>query len=137
PIATPTEVRRLATAMPERLRIAVLLAAWCQLRRGEVRGLRRQDIDFDQGSLSINETRTRAMSGRTVVKEPKTRAGRRNVAIPSNLLQPLADHIDRFVGEGPDALILDVTDRLLGCAWRQARLSIDRPDLRFHDLRHS
>jgi integrase len=137
PIATPSEVRQLAEAMPDHLRIAVLLAAWCQLRRGEVRGLRRRDIDLDQGILSINETRTRAMSGCTVVKEPKTRAGRRTVAIPPNLIRPLSGHIDRFVDEAPDALILEVTDRLLGCAWREARSSISRPDLRFHDLRHS
>ena len=137
PIATPSEVRQLAEAMPDRLGIAVLLAAWCQLRRGEVRGLRRRDIDLDQGTVSINETRTRAMSGRTVVKEPKTRAGRRTVAIPPNLMHPLRVHIDQFVEDGPDALILEATDRLLGCAWRKARSSIGRPDLRFHDLRHS
>jgi integrase len=137
PIATMGEVDQLAIAMPERLRIAVYLAAWCQLRRGEVRGLRRQDIDLTQGTVSVSETRTRTMSGGTVIKPPKTRAGRRIVAIPPNVTDLLADHLDRFVEHEPDSLIIDATDRSLGVAWRKARSAADRPDLRFHDLRHS
>ena len=58
--------------MPEELRIAVVLAAWCQLRRGEVRGLRRKDVDLVLGVVTIEVTRTTAMSGRTIVKEPKS-----------------------------------------------------------------
>lgn len=45
PVATVAEVDALAQAMPERQRIAVSLAAWCQLRRGELLGLRRRDVD--------------------------------------------------------------------------------------------
>lgn len=41
PVATAAEVAALADAMPERLRLVVLLATWCQLRRGEILGLRR------------------------------------------------------------------------------------------------
>jgi integrase len=137
PIATMLEVGHLADAMPERLRIAVLLAAWCQLRRGEVRGLRRCDIDLVQGVLGVNETRTSMMSGQTVIKAPKTRAGRRIVAIPPNVSIVLADHIDRFVADEPDALIIETTNRSLAIAWRRARSVVNRPDLRFHDLRHS
>jgi hypothetical protein len=33
PVATVAKVAALADAMPEHLRIIVLLAAWCQLRR--------------------------------------------------------------------------------------------------------
>jgi integrase len=38
PVASIAEVDALADAMPPDLYIAVMLAAWCQLRRGEVRG---------------------------------------------------------------------------------------------------
>ncbi len=47
--------RLLAGLMPEELRIAVVLAAWCQLRRGEVRGLRRKDVDLVLGVVTIEE----------------------------------------------------------------------------------
>ena len=137
PIATMSEVVSLAEAMPAQLRIAVYLAAWCQLRRGEVRGLRRGDIDLDKGTLSVNETRTTTMSGQTVIKSPKTRAGKRTIAIPPNMIDLLSDHLDQFVVCGLDSLVINATDRSLGLAWRKARLILGRPDLRFHDLRHS
>jgi len=137
PIATMAEVDALASLMPGELRIAVVLAAWCQLRRGEVRGLRRRDIDLDRGLIAIEVTRTTAMSGRTIVKEPKTRAGRRTVAVPANALALLAEHLDAHVAVDKDAFIVAGTDRSLSVAWAIARAVIGREDLRFHDLRHS
>ena len=137
PIATMTEVGQLAELMPPELRIAVVLAAWCQLRRGEVRGLRRKDIDLEHGLLEVEVTRTTAMSGRTIVKEPKTRAGRRSIAIPANALELLAAHLDAHVGDDDDSVIVSGTDRCLSVAWSVARTKIGRDDLRFHDLRHS
>ncbi len=137
PVATMAEVEELAKLMPSELQAAVVLAAWCQLRRGEVRGLRRKDIDLDLGLVTVEVTRTTAMSGRTIVKEPKTRAGRRSVAVPGNALALLALHLDAHVGEDEDALVVGGTDRSLSMAWAAARAGIGRNDLRFHDLRHS
>jgi integrase len=137
PVATVVEVEQLAQLMPPDLRIAVVLAAWCQLRRGEVRGLRRKDIDLELGLVTVEVTRTTAMSGRTIVKEPKTRAGRRSVAIPANALELLVAHLGAHVGAEDDALIVAGTDRSLSVAWTAARAAIGRDDLRFHDLRHS
>ena len=137
PIATMAEVDQLAKLMPPELQVAVVLAAWCQLRRGEVRGLRRRDIDLERGLLAVEVTRTTAMSGRTIVKEPKTRAGRRSVAIPANALELLARHLDAHVGANEDSVVVTGTDRSLSVAWAEARAGIGRNDLRFHDLRHS
>ena len=137
PIATMAEVEQLVEAMPEQLRIAVLLAAWCQLRRSEVRGLRRMDVDVAGGTLSVAETRTTTMAGATVVKAPKTRAGRRTVAVPAPTMAALVAHLEAFAGPEPDALVVNVTDRVLRLAWNRARLAVGRPDLHFHDLRHS
>ena len=133
PVATMAEVAEMANTMPAQLRIAVLLAAWCQLRRSEVRGLRRKDIDLLAGTLSVNETRTTTMAGATVVKAPKTRAGRRTVAIPGPTLEALLAHLEEFIGMDPDDLVVPVTDRVLGRAWNRARLAVGRPDLHFHD----
>jgi len=44
PVATVAQVGALADAMPDRLRAAVLLAAWCGLRRGEILALRRREL---------------------------------------------------------------------------------------------
>jgi integrase len=137
PVATMAEVDAMTELMPADLRIAVILAAWCQLRRGEVRGLRRKDVDLEHGLITIEVTRTTAMSGRTIVKEPKTRAGRRTVAIPPNALSSVVCHLDTNVGVDPEALVVPGSDHSLTAAWSTARAGIGRSDLRFHDLRHS
>jgi integrase len=137
PIATIAEVEALAQAMPSNLRIAVLLAAWCQLRRGEIRGLRRCDLDLDHGTLSVSITKTTSMAGHTIVKEPKTRAGRRTVAIPPHIFEALSQHLDRHVDHSPDAFVVGASNRSLSAAWNQARSKQGRGDLRFQDLRHS
>lgn len=137
PIASMAEVDALAAAMPPDLRVAVLLAAWCQLRRGEIRGLRRGDVDIEEGTLTVSVTRTTSMSGRTIVKEPKTRAGRRTVAIPPHILGQLVVHLEVDVGEDPDSLLVPAPNRVLSAAWSNARDAVQREDLRFHDLRHS
>jgi integrase len=137
PIATIAEVAALADAMPPDLRIAVALAAWCQLRRGEVRGLRRRDVDLEDGELQVKITKTTAMSGQSIIKEPKTRAGRRTVAIPPHMLEQLTDHMVRFVGMSLDDYVVEGSNRSLSVAWDFARSEVGRKELRFHDLRHS
>jgi len=67
PLATIAEVQALADAMPSRMRLLVLLATWCQLRRGELLGLRRSDVDALHTALSVNQSRTILDSGRSVV----------------------------------------------------------------------
>lgn len=46
--ASPAELNRLLE-LPPRQGLPVLLAGWCGLRAGEVRGLRRRDLDLAQG----------------------------------------------------------------------------------------
>lgn len=143
PVATVAEVQALADAMPDHLRITVLLAAWCQLRRAELLGLRRKDLDLLRATVSIRITRTKMMDGQMVVKAPKSDAGLRTIVIPDNIVSPLTDHLDHYVGTHPDSPVLvgihggAVIPGVLHTAWHKARLSIGRSDLRFHDLRHS
>ena len=143
PTASVAEVAALAKAMPEHLRIVVLLAAWCQLRRGELLGLRRRDVDMLHGSLSVSVTRTKLMSGEMIDKAPKSDAGRRTVAVPSHVLPALTDHLERFVGAELGALVLTgekggpLRPQVLATAWNAARAKVGRTDLRLHDLRHS
>jgi len=78
PVATVSEVGALVDAMPEHLRLLVLLACWCQLRRGELLGLRRRDIDLLHSTITVEQSRTFTMDGNAVTKGPKTQSGRRN-----------------------------------------------------------
>ena len=143
PIATVNEIEALASAMPEHLRLVVLLAAWCQLRRGEILGLRRKDIDLSRAAVNIEQTRTFTMKGESLIKQPKTSSSRRSVAIPRHLMERMAEHLNNSTGVSPDELVLSgrngkqLTRDALQGSWEQARASIGRPDLRLHDLRHT
>jgi integrase len=137
PMSSIVEVQQLAEAMPARLRTAVLLAAWCQLRRAELLGLRRKDIDLSAGTVSIEVTRTKAMNGTVIVKAPKSDAGRRVTAIPSVILRDVRGHLAAHVGAEGDALLFPVADQTLSAAWVKARIACGRPGLRLHDMRHA
>ena len=143
PTATIAEVCELANAMPDRLRLVVLLATWCQLRRGEILGLRRRDIDILHSLIRIEQSRTFARNGSSVIKSPKTAAGRRTLSVPLNVTEVIAEHLEKFASRGPDALVFTgvggdpLAVGVLQKAWSNARLTIGRPDLHLHDLRHT
>ena len=143
PIATVAEVHALERAMPEHLQLIVSLATWCQLRRGELLGLRRKDVDLANATLRIEQSRTITMSGNSLVKEPKSAAGRRTIAIPDFLVQRIEDHMGRFTRPGEDDFVftgvtgIPLTAGVLQVAWQRARDSVGRSDLHLHDLRHT
>ena len=143
PVVSVAEIRALVANMPERLRVFVLLAAWCQLRRGELLGLQRGDVDLMHATVNIERSRTVTMAGGSVVKAPKTAAGRRVLVIPPNVVDDLENHLERFTGPDPDApLFTGEKGQLLALstltrAWKRARVTIGRPELHLHDLRHT
>ncbi len=126
-----------------RYSLAVPLAAWCQLRRGEVLGLQRGDIDLLHGTLRVERAVVLPPGGRPIVGMPKTVAGRRTVSVPPNVLPAAVEHLASFISPEPDAWLISanggspISPSTLELAWRQARLAIGRPDLHLHDLRHS
>ena len=143
PLATFAEIDALTNAMPEHLQLVVLLATWCQLRRGEVLGLRRKDIDLMHATIKIEQSRTFTMDGQSLTKEPKTVAGRRSLSVPGNVTEAIIRHLNQFTDVSPDALVftgrtgMPLSRNVLRDAWDRARLSVGRPDLHLHDLRHT
>jgi integrase len=138
---TDEELETMAQAMPEHLRLVVLLAGWCGLRQGEVLALTRQDLDVDAGVVSVTKAITRTSEG-VVVGDPKTHAGTRAVPIPPHLIPVVTDHLARHVRPEPDALVFrtgpghHLTSTSLYRFWYPAREAAGHPELRFHDLRH-
>lgn len=141
--ATPAELDLIVAALPSKYRALVLLASWCALRFGEATELRRRDVDLDSGVVRIRRGVVR-VDGQYVVGEPKSAAGIRDVAIPPNIIPALSRHLEEHVGQDPDALLFPATDGTSHLApsslykvFYPARAAAGRPDLRFHDLRHS
>jgi integrase len=140
--ATLAELEAIVTAMPPRLRLMVLLAAWCALRFGELAELRRADIDVKNSLVHVRRGVVRGDTG-TVVKDPKSEAGKRAVAIPPHLMPAVHDHLIQHTGRGRDALLFPAArgghlrPDALYKEYYPAREAAGRPDLRFHDLRHT
>jgi integrase len=142
PIASPAEVVALLEAITPRYRAAVLLAAWCGLRRGEVLGLRPADVDLGLGRVTVRRNRIELLeNGRAAFDaEPKTDAGKRTVTIPPHVLPVLAEHMASWAGS--DRVFIGRDGRpMRGDAVRQAfdraRRKAGMPGFRFHDLRHT
>lgn len=135
PIISVVEVAALAEAMPANLQLAVLLACWTSLRRGEILGLRRRDVDAGGGTLTIRQTKTVTVNNNIVVTEPRSPAGQRTLHIPPNILPLLKTHLDHYVGVAAEDVVFDCTTHELHTAWERARRSIKREDLHFQDLR--
>jgi hypothetical protein len=92
------------------------------------------------------QVRLLRLGGGLVVKEPKTAAGVRPIALPRSLMPEIARHLDRFAEIGPDGRAfvgpygVTPTGRTFGRIWARAKKAVGDvvpADLHFHDLRHS
>lgn len=140
--ATLPELELLVAAMPQRYRVMTLLAAWCGLRFGELTEIRRSDLDLTNGVIHVRRGVVR-VDGETLVGTPKSAAGHRDVAIPPHLLPALRTHVTDN-GITGSALLFPAADgsshlapSALYRVFYPAREAAGRPDLRWHDLRHT
>jgi integrase len=139
--ATLDELATLVEAMPDKYRLMVLLASWCAMRFGELAELRRSDIDVKNGVIRVRRGVTWA-EGSAIVGTPKSTAGVRDVVIPPHLLPIVKAHLHDYAPGRDDLLFPAKSGGHLNSStlqkpyWR-AREVAGRPDLRFHDLRHT
>lgn len=142
PLLTRAQVEELTAAMPAELRAAVVLAAWGGLRRGEVLGLQRRDVNEVVGRVRVDRTLHEMHDGTVLLGPPKSKAGRRFVHLPRPAMAAVSDHLRSMVGPDPTAALFTgangrlLRPRTLEAAWRRARTAVGVPWARFHDLRH-
>ena len=74
-----------------RFEVAVLLSASTGARRGEVLGLRWQNVDLDAGRITIAEALTR-VDGQVSWAEPKTANSRRTIPLQAYVVERLRAH---------------------------------------------
>jgi integrase len=142
--ATLEELKIIVDNMPDRLRLAVLIAAWCGLRQGETMELRRQDVDVRRGTLTVSRAVTRVAGADPIVGDPKSEAGNRVVSIPPHILPAFTEHLKSHTGPERGALLFwgrDSGEQLAPSTlyrwYYPAREAAGRRDLRWHDLRHT
>lgn len=143
PVLTLEAVMRLADVIEPRYRLLVLLAVFGSLRWGELVGLTRSDIDL--ATMTVHVRRSVAeVAGQLVVKEPKTAAGRRQVALPARLRVEVEHHFVHHAAPGVDGRLFvgpkGGTPRRTHFVkpWREAkRLAGVEESVHLHDLRHT
>jgi len=142
--------RILSAVSGTKIECAVALAIATGMRRGEIAGLRWQDVSEDLSAARVCRT-IQATKGGLVTEEPKTRKSRRQILLPAFLRPYLerqkADQARRRSELGSrwqeNGLVIDRGD---GAAYNPDSVSSyfagmlrrkGLPHVRFHDLRHA
>lgn len=130
--------------------IPILLAVTTGMRRGEIFGLRWQDVDLDRGTLCVRQS-AEVVNGNVSFKEPKTQKGRRVIDLLPLSLEALRSHkkaqaeLRMQLGvayhnyglvccrEDGNPVNADTFTKAFGQIIKKTGL----PRCRFHDLRHS
>jgi integrase len=128
-----------------------VLAITTGLRRGELLGLRWDDVDLERGTLRVGRSLVRE-GGRHKVGETKTRRGRRQVNLTPRTVNALKAHRKRQLEERMRLvetyedrdLVFSTTvgtpvdpDNLVKRSFKPLLEKAGLPEIRFHDLRHT
>jgi len=142
--------RLLAAVRDTSMNVPVVLALATGMRRGEILGLKWEDVDLDRGTLTVNRS-LETTRGTLTFKGPKTQKGRRRITLPPFAVQALIVHRARqaevrlllgpaYVDQG---LVLAGAEGgpmhpdSLTTGFRRLAKKAGVAGLRFHDLRHS
>ncbi|MBR6459412.1 MAG: site-specific integrase [Actinomycetaceae bacterium] len=142
---TPRQVFDLYLAMEERYRISILLGAYMGLRFGEMAGLQRQDIDLDNEEMHVRRALKRSEGG-GMLGAPKTKAGVRTLAIPSQIMPALRTYLKSdYCEDFPTAPIIPasrnpsdpIAHTTFNNKFNEARKKAGLGNVTFHELRHT
>lgn len=130
------------TVRGEGLYLFYLLAFRLGLRRGELLGLRRKDIDFKAGVIRVRQQAVKMDAEVRLTRKLKTPAARRDLPLLDELAEVLRPHLLRL-GGGDDALLFpsrdggpkypDAVTRQFGRACKR----LGYAGYKLHDTRHT
>lgn len=124
-----------------RYEIPVLLAAWVGLRRAEVLALRVNDLNFEKNTIRIDEAWSKTKDGTYVLKDPKSKRGKREERIPDELMTMIREHImgnGKVVNLKPNAeeFLFSSRPDTFSTSYRNYLRRRNAPAYTFHELRH-
>jgi integrase len=127
------------------------LAVTTGLRQGELLGLKWSDFDWKNKRFQVQRQLQRITGKGLVFSEPKTKAGKRSIAIGDNSIRILRSHQEimklkkRFAGDRwqennlvfPSTIGTPLGPRNLATHFYNLLKETGLPAIRFHDLRHT
>lgn len=122
------QVAMLYNAASKKMKVAIALAAFCSLRRGEIASIRYSDIKGNE--LNIHSDMVYGVDKKWHYKDvPKTDASNRIVYLPQQLLD--------LIGTGhPDEYILDIQPNTIGQNFIKLKKRLGIEGITFHSMRH-
>lgn len=137
---TLLELEELVAVTHPHYRTLVRTAGLLGLRQGELFGLHPDNLDLTRRTVRVVEQLT-TTGGTPQRVELKTQSSKRSVAIPMALIEELQEQL----GERASHEFVFTSNHggpiqkrnFLRRVWEPARTSLGRPELRFHDLRHT
>ena len=125
--------------------------AYTGLRRGELLGLRWGDVDLDRATLSVVQTLQQLRDGKYIFREPKSKLGRRRIALSPSLVIQLwehqlkQEHARKLLGQPlmPTDLVFSHPDgrpfrpNTVSRAFQEIARTVGLEGIRLHDLRHA
>lgn len=146
----------LAVISGTKMEIPITLSCWFGLRRGEISGLRWEDVDLEEGTLTVNGVVVQTKNGSPRFKyreHPKSKAGVRMFCLGEpqikmfrrwrveqsknrlRLGETYSKDWDGFVCVGPDGNL--ITPEYISYTFPQVLKRHGFRKIRFHDLRHT
>jgi len=128
-----------------RFHAAFVLALTTGMRQGELFGLHWESIDLKHGILQVRYS-LEEIKGQLRLKEPKSEAGRRQIALPAMAVKALCEHKAKQLAEGLAKCPYVFPDSdgglLRKCSfhrwtWSKVRTAAKLEGVHFHDLRHT
>jgi len=127
------------------------MAVMTGMRRGELLGLRWQDVDLDAGMAHVQQTAQRIAGQGWVFRQPKTRLSRRAIALSPATVRLLRRHRrEQLAGRllagsayqdrdlvFASGLGTPLEPGTIARTWRRVLESADVGHIRWHDLRHA
>lgn len=134
-IEIPTEdevIRILESAKGTVMEIPMYLAACCGLRRSEIIGLKWSCVNFDKGTIRIQEARVKNDKNELVEKGTKETASYRTIKVYPFIMEALKREYEHRTGEYVTPLTGDaIYDR-----YKDILDKLNIQPYRLHDLRH-
>jgi integrase len=135
-----------------RLYVQAIIALFTGMRLGEILALKEERVKLDIGKIEVRESLEETKAHGVRFKSPKTEAGRRDITLPTIVIEALREHRKEVLetrmrlGLGkPDSQSLLFANieggplrlRAVSEAWGGLAERIGMPEITFHALRHT